>query len=141
MTKSESCKLLGISQSAGPAKAERAYLKKHNELRYKLCPGNTKADRQKAQVKMAKLMTARDILCRIPSAPKSYHQKTNQRKTTRPKPKKAKPAAAANNYSKPQTLAEAWNLIVTMMPFSQPAVAILFLLMFLLVILRLLSSL
>ena len=40
MTKKEACKLLGISQSAGKAKAERVFLKKHNELTYKLRPGN-----------------------------------------------------------------------------------------------------
>lgn len=141
MTKIEACKLLGISRSAGSAKAEQAYLKKHNELRYKLCPGNPKAGRQKAQADIAMLMTARDVFCGIPSASKASPKKTNHRKTARPKPKKAKPAAAVNNYPKPQTLAEAWELLVTLLPFPEPVVAILLGVIFLLVLIGLLSNL
>ena len=146
MTKIEACKLLGISRSAGFAKAEQAFRKRQKTICLQLVPGNTLADRQKAQAELAKLTTARQIfqttLTAKPYTRKPMPKKPKQRKTTRPKTKKTKPApAAVNNHPKPQTLAEAWDLIMTMLPFSQPVVAILLLLMFLLVILRLLSSL
>lgn len=148
MTEIEAYKLLGISRSASAAKATQAYRKTHDELRRKLCPGNIKADRQKAQIEMARLMTAKQVLqietIKKPAIRKPVPRKATKAKPTtrRPRPKRAKPATAStNNYSKPQTLAEAWDLIVTMMPFPQPVVAMLFLLMFLLVTLRLLFSL
>ena len=138
MTKIEASRILGISRSAGSAKVEQAYRKKQKKLQLKLIPGMEKADRQKAQSDMAMLMTARDVFCGILSTSKPSPTKSSQRKTRRPKPRKAKPkATATNNYSKPQTLADAWDLMVTMLPFPQPVVTILFLLMFLFLILLL----
>ena len=122
MTKIEASRLLGISRSAGPAKAEQAFLKKHDELRRKLCRGNIKADRQKAQSEIAIIMTARQTL-QATATTKSPARKPVPRKTTtakptttrptrtgaRPKPARARPATT-NNYQKPQTLADAWEM-------------------------------
>ena len=155
MTKIEACKLLGISRSAGPAKAEQVYLKKHDELRRKLCPGNTKAERQKAQVGIAKLMMARQTFQTIattkPPARKPVPRKTTKAKPTRTrpmptrtrswlKPARARPAIV-NNYQKPQTLADAWNQFVQLSPFSEDVTLILLALVFLIVLIVLLVNL
>jgi len=138
MTEIEAYKLLGISRSASAAKATQAYLKKHDVLRRKLCPGNTKADRQKAQAKIIRLTTAKQVL-QINTIKKPATRKHVTRKAkptrTKSKPAKAKPTAT-NYYSKPQTLAEAWDLVTTMMPFPQSAVALLFAMIILLAMLR-----
>ena len=141
MTKIEACNLLGVSRSAGKAKAKQAFSERHRELTRRLRPGNLPAVRQKTQADIAMLMTARDTFCQLPSSPRPYPQKSHQRKTQKPKPRKAKPAAAAViNYPKPQTLADAWELFVQLSPFHEHVTMILLALTFLIVLIGLLAN-
>ena len=135
MTKIEACTLLDVSRSAGKAEAEQAFSEKHRELTRKLRPGNLPAVRQKTQIDIAMLMTARDTFCQLTSSPKPYSQKPHQRKTQKPKPQKAKSPAAATNPPKPQTLAEACDVFLTMMPFPLPKPVVVIVLLFMLIIL------
>ena len=133
MTKIEACKVLGISRSASSVKAEQAYLNIQKQLCLQLVPGNTLADRQKAQAQLAELTTAWQVLQKSP-------HKSHTRKPAPKKPRKSKPATVIP-YPKPQTLAEAWELLVTLLPFPEPVIAILLCVIFLLVLIGLLSSL
>ena len=149
MTKIEAYKLLGISRSASSAKAEQAYRNIQKQLCLQLVPGNTLAGRQKAQVKLARLTTAKQTL-QITSSPGSYPKNPARRKNTRskpgqPKPRRPKPrrpkSAVVVPYPKPQTLAEAWELLVSVMPFSEQVIATLLGVIFFLVFSGLLLSL
>ena len=139
MTKNEARKILGISRSASSDKAEQAYRKKQNELRLRLIPGNTKADRQKAQAGMAMTMTAIQMLqtttTRKPPARKPVPRKT----TTMPKPTKAK-SATVNYYQKPQTLADAWELFAQLSLLPAPVTVVLLILTFIIVLIGLLAN-
>ena len=139
MTKIEAYKLLGISRSASSAKTEQAYRNIQKQLCLQLVPGNHLADRQKAQVKLAKLATAKQTL-QITSSSGSYPKNPAHRKNTRSKPRQPKPAVVVP-YPKPQTLAEAWELLVSVMPFSEQVIATLLGVIFFLVFSGLLLSL
>ena len=133
MTKIEACKVLGISRSASSVKAEQAYYKKQKKLCLQLIPGNTLADRQKAQAELAELTAVWQVLQKSP-------HKSHTRKPAPKKPRKPKPATVIP-YQKPQTLAEAWELLVALLPFPEPVIAIFLGVIFILVLIGLLSSL
>jgi len=139
MTQAEACRVLGISRSVSPSRIEQAYREKQRELRLKLIRGNPLADRQKAQAELAKLTTAKQAL-QITSTAKSYPKNPVPKKTTRARPTRAKPATV-NYCQKPQTLAEAWEQVVSLMPFSERVTAIIVIVVFLLTIISLLRNL
>lgn len=136
MTQAEASRVLGISPSFSPFRIEQAYREKQRQLRLKLIPGNPLADRQKAQAELARLTTAWQILQASPAAKPHARKSTSKpasRKTARPKPIPVKPLPV-NPHQKPQTLAEAWDLFIGLMPFPEPITVVLLIAVFLLTI-------
>jgi hypothetical protein len=138
MTQAEAYRVLGISRSVSHSRTEQAYQEKHRELRLKLIPGNSLADRQKAQAELARLATAKQTL-QITSTAKSYPGKPVPKKTPKARPTRARPATV-NYCQKPQTLADAWELFVQLSPFPKHVTMILLVLMFLIVLIGLLAN-
>ena len=140
MTKIEAYRILGISRSASAAETEQAYRQKHDKLRHQLCRGNTEADRLNARSKMAKLTTAKQVL-QLTLNSRSYPQKPAPGKKAKPqKPRPAKARPVINNYQKPQTLAEAWELFVQLSPFHKYVTMILLVSIFLIMLIGLLAN-
>jgi len=139
MTQAEAYTVLGISSSARRSKAELLYQEKSKKLRLQMVPGMPVAIRQKAQAELARVDTAWQIVqASRPTRPTSTKPATTKpatRKTARPSPANVMP------YRKPQTLAEAWEEVISLMPFSRPVAVMVLILVFLITILSLLTRL
>jgi len=133
MTRAEAYRILGISRSVSRSSTVQAYRETQKKLRVKLIPGNSLVDRQKAQAELARVTTAWQILQTAPA------RKTRAKKPTRKKPPRVKPATVRPD-PKPQTLAEAWELLTQLLPFSEPVIVIISIAVFLLIIVLLLTS-
>lgn len=134
MTRVEACRLLGIRQSANLSVAEQAFRDKQKKMRQKTIPGNTEFDRQKAAAELAKLTTAWHTL-QVQPANKPHRNKPVQKRAKRPR------SATVNTCSQPTTLGEAWEILVQLLPFSEPVIAILVIAVLLLTLTALVSSL
>jgi len=136
MTQAEAYRVLGISGSAKRSKAEILYQEKSKKLRLQMVPGMPVAIRQKARTELARVDTAWQIVqAARPTSAKPATAKPATRKTARPSPATVMP------YRKPQTLAEAWEEVISLMPFSKPVAVIVLILVFLITILSLLTHL
>jgi len=134
MTQTEAYTVLGISGSTRRSKAEILYQEKSKKLRLQMVPGMPVAIRQKAQAELARVDTAWQIVqAARPTKPATTKAPT--RKTARPSPATVMP------YRKPQTLAEAREEVISLMPFSRPVAVIVLILVFLMTILSLLTHL
>jgi len=132
MTQAEAYIVLGVSRSASRSRKEQAYQEKQRKLRLKLVPGNPLADRRKAQAELARLTTAWQVLKASPTA-RPRAKKPAPRKWTPPKPQPVPPQI-------PQTLTEAWELLLDLMPFPKPVTVMLVIIVFLLTIVSLIRS-
>ena len=136
MTKAEAHKILGIRSSTCLKAARNSYLDKRKRLQIQLLPGIPFAARQEAQAELIKIDAAwRTIQAGYTATPTPAKKRSKRPKPTRPST--AWPAA----YQKPQTLAEAWEGLISMMPFSRRVSIALLVLVFLLTMLSLLNSL
>jgi precorrin-4 methylase len=139
MTKEEAYKTLGITGSISTSRAEQFYKEKCKKLRFQTVPGMPAAIRQKAHAELATVNMAWQVL------QTAGHTKHTATKPATPKPavkKKAKPPSTYTiPYQKPRTLAEAWEQLFSLMPFSRPVAVIIVIAVFLLTIISLLRSL
>ncbi len=135
MTKAEAYRVLGISSSAGRSKAELLYQDRCRKLRLQMVPGMPVAARQSAQAELARIGAAWQVIRAPGPARTATKQATATPRTTRSSPASVPP------YQKPQTLGEAWQQVVAVMPFSEPVMAIILVLVFLITIAALLSRL
>ena len=116
MTKLEARKLLGISASASRSKTEQAYHRKLREYRLRQIPGNTLEQRQQAYQESVKANAAWNIL-----------SQTNKKQSQRPvTTNAAKTASKSSRHKQPEShnMAEAWDLLVQLLPFSETTTAI-----------------
>ena len=132
MTKTEAYKIVGVSASANRSKVELAYRGKCKKLRLKLIPGMPLATRRKAQTDLIKLTSAWQIIKALPPR-KARIPMPAVRKATRRRP------VVVNVYRKPQTLAEAWQQVLSLMPFSEPVAVVIIIMAILLAIVFLLT--
>jgi hypothetical protein len=135
MTKAEAYRVLGTSSSASRSKAELLYQDKCRKLRLQMVPGMPVAARQSARAEMAKINTAWQAIQAPGPARATTRQATATPRTTRSSPATVLP------YRKPRTLGEAWQQVVSMMPFSEPVTVIILILVFLVTMAALLSRL
>ena len=139
MTKEEAYKTLSITGSTSVYKAEQLYQEKCKKLRLQMVPGMPVTTRQKAQAEMALIDTAWQVL---QTAGPTKHTAT---KPATPRPaakKKTKPPLTYTiPHQKPQTLAESWEQLISLMPFSRTVAVIIVITVFLLTIMSLLASL
>lgn len=134
MTKAEARTTLGITGSANRSEAALVYEEKCKKLRLKMVPGMPEATRHKAYAELARLIAAWRILQPISAAPR------RQRKRAYRKPPIRRPVSK-NSSQRPQTLGEAWEEVLSMMPFPEPVVAMVIIAVFLLVIASLFKTL
>ncbi len=138
MTRAEAYKTLGITSSTSVYRAEQLYQEKCKKLRLQMVPGIPVTTRQKAHAEMALVDTAWQVL---QTAGPTKHTAT---KPATPKPtakKKTKPPSTYTiPYQKPQTLAESWEQLISLMPFSRTVAVIVVITVFLLTIMSLLAS-
>jgi hypothetical protein len=134
MTKTEAYKMLGIGRSTSRTKAEQAYHAKCKELRSQMVPGLPAQTRTKAGAELAKLTTAWQIIKAAPTAKKPA-KKSMPRQAPKSKP------AAAKQHQAPQTLAEAWEEVVSQMPFPEPVMVIIVIAVLLLTLISLATAL
>ncbi len=113
MTQLEARRTMGVGNSASLKEIELAFQEKTKKLQRQMVPGIPAPDRHRAYEELTRLNKA--------------HQTLRTRPARRPRPRKPIPRkktlprrAAAGPYRKPQTLAEAWEQVIDMMPFSRP---------------------
>lgn len=138
MTKAEAYKTLGVGKSTSRSKAELVYREKCKELRSQLVPGVPTETRTKAGAELARLAAAWQTI-RTEPAHKTRTPKTATAKSPPKPPRPERPAVRP--CQKPQTLGEAWEQVVSQMPFSEPVAVLILILMLLIAILSLLSAL
>jgi hypothetical protein len=115
MTKAEAYSVLGTSNSVACSKTELLYQQKRKELRLQMVPGMPVATRQKAMTDLTTLEAAWQVLQTAPPTP---HRSP---KRARSKPMPAQPVTAANVASPwAQSLGEAWDQVILLLPFSRP---------------------
>ena len=119
MTKTEACKILRVSPSTSLAKKKQAYRQIQKSLQLKLIPGNSLTERRMAREQLGKIATAYQILQKSPAKKKPAYKRTV---ATRPTP------------AKPEALGELWDLLVSLMPFPEPVIALLLVLAIVLVV-------
>jgi len=138
MTQAEAYRVLGISSSTRRPNAQLLYQEKCKKLRLQMVPGMPVAIRQKAQAELARVDTAWQIVQAArptrPTSAKPVTAKPATRKKARPSPPNVIP------YRKPQTLAEAWEQVVLLSPFSEAVTAVIMIAVFLLTIISLLKN-
>ena len=136
MTKAEAYKTLGIPMAAGPKTAETSYLEKRKKLQIQFLPGIPFATRQEAQTELIRIDAAwRTIQASHKATPKPAKKRAATGNPTKPFPARPVP------YQKPQTLADAWEELISMMPFSRHVTVAILILVFLLTMLSLLNGL
>jgi hypothetical protein len=133
MTKTEARRTLGVTSSSSYSKTTLVYTEKCRKLRLQMVPGMPETIRHKAYNELAKLNTAFTTLKTAPSA------SNRQRKQTCYKPPTRRPAPV-KPYKKPQTLGEAWEDVAALMPFSEPVVLIIIVVVALLALMWLASA-
>ena len=117
MTKNDAYKIIDIPRSISLKEAERVYHQKCRELQLYIMPGNTSAERQKAQNQLAELTHAWNTVNIKPSV---NNRKYEFRKTA------AEPRTAAvprPGYSLPRNLSGLWDRFLSLIPLSETAVA------------------
>jgi len=129
VTVSQACKLLHISSDATFFQKQQAYITIQKRLSAKLMPGNSLEERKKAQAELKKLSEVWNIL---QLSAKQPPYKARQHKITHQTP--------ATNRS-PQTVTDAWEQIVQLLPFPEPVIAVMFIVMFLLIVIGLIANL
>lgn len=134
MTKAEAHQILGTGGSVSRSKAELLYREKYKKLRLQMIPGMPVATRQKALAELARVDTAWKTL-QAPGSAKPAAKRPATKKPARPRSGNVIP------YRKPQTLAEAWEQVVALSPFSEAVTAIITITVFLLTIMSLLRGL
>ena len=122
MTEAEARTTLGVSKSACISRVQEAYQEKQKQLQAMMIPGNPCEDRQNAVTELVRANEAWRILQR-PSVGKTRKRKPAKKKTAKKKPPNMAP------HPKPQTLADAWDQVVQILPFSEPVIAALLVLM------------
>jgi hypothetical protein len=132
MTKTEAYQILGISKSAAYSKADLLYREKCKKLRLQIIPGMPVTVRQKALAELCSIETAWKTL-QAHSSTKSSNPKSSRKKAARPSPVNVLP------YTKPRTIAEAWEQVVSLMPFSRPVAVVIIIAVFLFTLLSLLA--
>ena len=134
MTTAEACTTLGVSQPVRRTAVQQAFQVNHKKLQSKVVPGNCLADRQKAQAELVKLTTARQVLLAQPA------NKPAGRKPSSKKPQRHK-QVPTTTYPQPQDLAEAWEQLVQLLPFSKSVATTVIILIFVLSAISLISKL
>ena len=134
MTKAEAYRVLGTSSSADRSTAELLYQDKCRKLRLQMVPGMPVAVRHSAQAELARIDAAWQVI-RAPGPARTATRQAATPRNTRPSPASVPP------YRKPQTLGEAWEQVVAVMPFSEPVTAIILILVFLITMAALLTRL
>lgn len=117
MTKTEARKTLGITSSTSRSRTELVYEEQCRKFRFQMVPGMAEATRHKAYGELAKLSTAWQTLQAAPTARRRRRKKAHRNSSTR------RPATA-NRSQGPQTLGDAWDEFASPMPFSEPVVVI-----------------
>jgi len=115
MTKTEARKTLGITSSANRSKTKLIYEEKSKKLRLQMVPGMPEATRHKAYGELARLSTAWQTLQTTPATRCRRKKKTHRKSPTH------KPVSASCSQ-RPQNLGEVWGEFVSLMPFSEPVV-------------------
>lgn len=127
MTKTDAHRILGITASASPKSAEKAYRQKQQALHIRILPGNHSSVRQQALSDLTELTAAWKIV------------QTKQPKTNRPK--KQRTTTTRQNTTKATTiwdviqdLSQYWDSLVEMVPFPKFVTKLFLIVWFLLVI-------
>ena len=118
MTETQARNILGITSSARRSEAERVYQEKCKKLQLRQVPGMPLTERQQAYQDLIKVTTAWKSLS---YSSNSRTRNTRRSKTVQNKKPHSKQKQPMYTHHKPQTLAEAWNIIVQLSPFSEPA--------------------
>ena len=114
MTKDDAYNVIGVPRSASLKKTESIYQQKCHKLRFRILPGNTAAQRQRAQGQLVELTNAWNT---VNTGSSGSNKKYKRRKTT------AKPRATPRASSKPpQTMGDYWELFLSLTPFPRPVV-------------------
>jgi len=140
MTDPEARNILGISRSAGLETARRSYIEKRQKLQAQLLPGIPLATRRHAQAELCRLETAWQSIQAGRTAKRATSAKSPKRPTTRKKASRSAPGQPVPTQ-KPQTLGEAWEQFLSMMPFSRRVTAAVVIVVLLEVFLSLLANL
>ena len=134
MTKTEARQILGISSSTNRSKAELLYQEKCKKIRLQMVPGMPVTTREKALAKLTSVNAAWETL-QSPRYKKPTTKKSPRKKTSKSSPVNVIP------YRKPKTLAEAWEQLISLMPFSRPVAVVIIIAVFLLTLVSLIASL
>lgn len=112
MRTEQAYKELGVTKRSSLAKIEQAYKVKSEKLQLHMLPGYSQREREHAAEQMVKLASAREVL---------RHASTNPvaNKAEPPSGGRKKPRASKPRWSQPpSSLAEAWDQLFSMLPFS-----------------------
>ena len=112
MTEVQARQILGITRSASRQKVQLAYEDKRRQLQRRLAPGMPVAVRQQAINDLTEIASAGEVL-RVLSR---NHARPTKPPQSRPRP----PQVPTGTATTPQTLGEAWDLVVSALPFSRP---------------------
>lgn len=133
MTKEQARNILGISHSASIKTTEQAYQQKCRQLQIRMVPGNPCSCRQKAQIELAKLVTARRML--------SNHKSNENENSTSRTATKHHPVNRTTTYTPTHNMGNLWNDFFDMLPIPKPVAILLLVAMFFCVFVTLLKTL
>ena len=128
MTTAEAYRTLGVATNVSRKKAEAAYHERQKYLQLCLVPGRPMETRHRAMEELAKLNTAWETIQRKPR-PRRYGAAQARPQVPRPRPRQVQSPGV------PQTLGEAWEQVVCLLPFSKPVNSWVLILLLLLVLL------
>jgi len=119
MTKDDAYRIIGVPRSANLKKAEMVYQQKCHKLRFRVLPGNTATQRQRALGQLVELANAWDTVNTKPSGNRrgSIPPKTAATPYTSARPR------AGSDYSSPRNLSGLWDRFLSLIPLSENAVA------------------
>ena len=131
MTRTEARRVLGVAASASRAKIKQAYHGKLREHRLHQIPGNTLEQRQQAYQESVKANAAWNIL--------SQPDKKQSQRPVRANAAKTAAKSSQHTQPKPPNMAEAWDSLVKLSPFSARTTTCVAVVIILIVIILLLS--